>query len=183
MRENGTSCSLGDAAGALLLVEVEEARELRQFMCDNFFDIRTFGGVLSTGINAGQVRGPVQMAFARSAEPVLTEYTITDEDVKGPLIDAGEQAQAIGESDPAVSSGTCTYEVLPVQLAQRTFDSYELSVRKHLKPRLGSRAIRSLTPNDLVAWHAAQRRSGAAAWSSRSSTAAGSGASGTRSST
>jgi integrase len=51
------------------------------------------------------------------------------------------------------------------ELGQRTFDSYELSVRRHLKPRFGSRAIRSLTPNDLVGWHAAQRRSGAAAWS------------------
>jgi len=56
----------------------EEARRIRQFMCDNFFDIRAFGGVLSTGINAGQVRGPVQVAFARSVEPVLPlEVSIT----------------------------------------------------------------------------------------------------------
>ena len=56
----------------------EEAARLRQFMCDNFYDIRAFGGVLSTGINAGQVRGPVQLAFARSVEPVLPlEVSIT----------------------------------------------------------------------------------------------------------
>jgi CRISPR-associated protein Csd2 len=56
----------------------EEATRLRQFMCDNFFDIRTFGGVLSTGINAGQVRGPVQLAFGRSVEPILPlEISIT----------------------------------------------------------------------------------------------------------
>ena len=56
----------------------EEARRIRQFMCDNFFDIRTFGGVLSTGINAGQVRGPVQLAFGRSVEPILPlEVSIT----------------------------------------------------------------------------------------------------------
>ncbi|MBX3482385.1 type I-C CRISPR-associated protein Cas7/Csd2 [Phenylobacterium sp.] len=56
----------------------EEAARLRRFMCDNFFDIRTFGAVLSTGINAGQVRGPVQMNFARSVEPVLPlEISIT----------------------------------------------------------------------------------------------------------
>ncbi len=56
----------------------DEARRLRRFMCDNFFDIRTFGGVLSTGINAGQVRGPVQIAFGRSVEPVLPlEISIT----------------------------------------------------------------------------------------------------------
>lgn len=56
----------------------EEAHAIRKFMCDTFYDIRTFGGVLSTGINAGQVRGPVQFAFARSVEPVLPlEVSIT----------------------------------------------------------------------------------------------------------
>jgi len=56
----------------------EEALRIRQFMCDNFYDIRTFGGVLSTNINAGQVRGPVQLAFARSVEPILPlEVSIT----------------------------------------------------------------------------------------------------------
>lgn len=56
----------------------EEAIQIRRFMCDNFFDIRAFGGVLSTGINAGQVRGPVQIAFGRSVEPVLPlEISIT----------------------------------------------------------------------------------------------------------
>src|SRR4051794_5880857 len=56
----------------------EEALRIRQFMCDNFFDIRAFGGVLSTNINAGQVRGPVQFAFGRSVEPILPlEVSIT----------------------------------------------------------------------------------------------------------
>ncbi len=43
----------------------------RNWMCENFFDVRTFGAVMSTGANAGQVRGPVQLAFARSVDPVL----------------------------------------------------------------------------------------------------------------
>jgi CRISPR-associated protein Csd2 len=56
----------------------EEAKAIREWMCANFWDVRTFGGVLSTGINAGQVRGPVQLAFARSVEPVLPlEISIT----------------------------------------------------------------------------------------------------------
>jgi CRISPR-associated protein Csd2 len=56
----------------------EEARRITGFMCENFFDVRTFGAVMSTGINAGQVRGPVQVAFARSVERVLPlEITIT----------------------------------------------------------------------------------------------------------
>jgi CRISPR-associated protein Csd2 len=47
-------------------------------MCANFFDIRTFGAVMTTGVNCGQVRGPVQITFARSEEPVLPlEISIT----------------------------------------------------------------------------------------------------------
>ena len=47
-------------------------------MCDNFFDVRTFGAVMCTGINCGQVRGPVQFSFARSIEPIVPlEISIT----------------------------------------------------------------------------------------------------------
>ena len=57
---------------------VDKARELTAFMCRNFFDIRTFGAVMSTEVNCGQVRGPVQLSFARSVDPVVTlEHTIT----------------------------------------------------------------------------------------------------------
>jgi CRISPR-associated protein Csd2 len=56
----------------------EEAKAIAKFMCDNFFDVRTFGAVMSTGINAGQVRGPVQVAFASSVEKILPlEISIT----------------------------------------------------------------------------------------------------------
>ena len=56
----------------------EEANKLRMWMCGNFFDVRTFGAVMSTGINCGQVRGPVQMTFAQSAEPIVPqEISIT----------------------------------------------------------------------------------------------------------
>jgi len=47
-------------------------------LCQDFFDIRTFGAVMSTGANAGQVRGPVQLTFARSVDPiVIAEHSIT----------------------------------------------------------------------------------------------------------
>jgi CRISPR-associated protein Csd2 len=50
----------------------------RKWMCDNFFDVRTFGAVMSTGVNCGQVRGPVQMTFARSIQPIVAlEHSIT----------------------------------------------------------------------------------------------------------
>ena len=49
-----------------------------RFMCDNFYDVRTFGAVMSTGVNCGQVRGPVQFSFARSIDPIFQqEITIT----------------------------------------------------------------------------------------------------------
>lgn len=56
--------------------------KLRDFMCSNFYDIRTFGAVMTTftkgALNCGQVRGPVQLGFARSIEPILPqEVTIT----------------------------------------------------------------------------------------------------------
>jgi len=43
----------------------------KHWLCANYFDVRTFGAVLSTGANAGQVRGPVQMTFLRSLDPIL----------------------------------------------------------------------------------------------------------------
>ena len=60
----------------------------RQWMCSSFFDVRAFGAVMSTGANAGQVRGPVQVAFSRSVDPILPlDVSITRmavaEDVKG----------------------------------------------------------------------------------------------------
>jgi len=45
--------------------------QARDWMCQNFYDVRAFGAVMSTGPNAGQVRGPVQIAFARSVDPIL----------------------------------------------------------------------------------------------------------------
>ena len=55
-----------------------DARALTQWMCKNFFDVRTFGAVMTTGVNAGQVRGPIQIAFAQSIDPVVPlEVSIT----------------------------------------------------------------------------------------------------------
>lgn len=57
--------------------EVEEAEgydkvhQARQWLCANYWDIRTFGALMTSGKNAGQVRGPVQMTFSRSVEPIL----------------------------------------------------------------------------------------------------------------
>ena len=77
----------------------DEMKDLRNFMCNNFFDVRTFGAVMSTGINCGQVRGPVQMTFARSIEPIvplemsITRMAATNEKEKE------EREKASGEND------------------------------------------------------------------------------------
>ena len=63
-----------------------KAQELTNWMCGNFFDIRTFGAVMSTQVNAGQVRGPVQFTFAESInfivpmEISITRSSVTNED-------------------------------------------------------------------------------------------------------
>ncbi|MBT2291458.1 type I-C CRISPR-associated protein Cas7/Csd2 [Paenibacillus albidus] len=55
-----------------------ESYKLTRWMCNNYYDIRTFGAVMTTKINCGQVRGPVQFCFARSVDPVFSqELTIT----------------------------------------------------------------------------------------------------------
>lgn len=56
----------------------EDQLKVTKFMCDNFFDIRAFGAVMTTDVNCGQVRGPIQLCFAESVDPVLPlEMSIT----------------------------------------------------------------------------------------------------------
>lgn len=58
--------------------DLAKAQAVTDFMCRNFYDIRTFGAVMTTEVNCGQVRGPVQLSFARSVEPIVTlEHAIT----------------------------------------------------------------------------------------------------------
>ncbi|WP_338844733.1 type I-C CRISPR-associated protein Cas7/Csd2 [Massilia sp. W12] len=56
----------------------DDVDNARKWMCQNFYDVRTFGAVMSTGVNAGQVRGPVQLTFARSIDPIeCLDHSIT----------------------------------------------------------------------------------------------------------
>lgn len=59
-------------------VTKQQERDLTKFMCENFYDIRTFGAVMTTSVNCGQVRGPVQINFSRSIDPIFQqELSIT----------------------------------------------------------------------------------------------------------
>lgn len=55
-----------------------EVEKCREWMCQNFYDVRAFGAVMSTKVNCGQVRGPIQLAFSRSIDPIVSlEHAIT----------------------------------------------------------------------------------------------------------
>ena len=85
-RSDEEACAyLGVESGKLKEAKKKDAsldEKIRDFMCSNFYDIRTFGAVMTTfvkgALNCGQVRGPVQLGFARSVDPILPqEVTIT----------------------------------------------------------------------------------------------------------
>jgi CRISPR-associated protein Csd2 len=73
----------------------EKVNEARAWMCANFFDVRTFGAVMMTGDNCGQVRGPVQINFSRSIDPIIQqEVTITRQTVT--RIEDAEKERTMG---------------------------------------------------------------------------------------
>lgn len=78
----------------------EDVNKVRKWMCDNFYDIRMFGAVMTTQVNCGQVRGPIQMTFSRSVDPVvpldisITRVAITDE--KAAQVVEGEEGKGAG---------------------------------------------------------------------------------------
>ena len=82
IREKGVLNNLIDQAHEQESVKDKEKGEkteaARQYMCSRYYDVRTFGAVMTTGKNAGQVRGPVQLTFSRSIDPIVTlEHSIT----------------------------------------------------------------------------------------------------------
>lgn len=82
IKERGVLNNLIDEAYEQEVVKenkgADKIEQARQFMCDKYYDVRTFGAVMSTGKNAGQVRGPVQLTFSRSIDPIITlEHSIT----------------------------------------------------------------------------------------------------------
>lgn len=68
--------AVGEKAAQKVKPEVKD--KVTGWMCEHYFDVRTFGAVMSTEINCGQVRGPVQLSFARSVDPIVSsEHAIT----------------------------------------------------------------------------------------------------------
>jgi CRISPR-associated protein Csd2 len=82
--------------------DASDVDKARKWMCENFYDIRMFGAVMTTGVNCGQVRGPLQLTFARSVDPIvpldlsITRIAVTKaEDAK---VVVSEEGQATGKS-------------------------------------------------------------------------------------
>ena len=83
----------------------EDVDEARKWMCKNFYDIRMFGAVMTTGVNCGQVQGPVQLTFARSVDPIVPlDLSITRVAITRP-----EDAEYVaGEEDQPGEGGKVT---------------------------------------------------------------------------
>jgi len=86
----------------------DEVDHARGWMCHNFYDVRMFGAVMSTGVNAGQVRGPVQVTFARSVDPIvpldvtITRVAVTDaKDMEGTV---GQDGKLVGGKQSEMGS-------------------------------------------------------------------------------
>ena len=79
--------------------KAENTKNARQWMCQEFFDIRTFGAVMTTGVNCGQVRGPAQITFARSIDPIVPmEIAITRKSVT-----TDEEAEKQAKKDGSIT--------------------------------------------------------------------------------
>jgi CRISPR-associated protein Csd2 len=86
--------------------EFDKVRQARQWMCRQFYDIRAFGAVMTTGVNCGQVRGPVQITFARSVDPIvpldiaITRKSVTkEEDAAGQVAKDGSITGTMGRKN------------------------------------------------------------------------------------
>lgn len=85
--------------------ERDDVKQVRKWMCNNFYDIRMFGAVMTTGVNCGQVRGPVQLTFARSITPI----TPLDVSITRVAITRPEDAKVVqGESEEEEGRGKRT---------------------------------------------------------------------------
>ena len=113
-------------------------------MCQTFYDIRAFGAVMTTGVNCGQVRGPVQFTFARSVDPIVPlEFAITrksvttEDDAKKQVDKDGSITGTIGRKNTVVPYGLyrCSGFVNPYLARQTGFSTSGLATALGLAQR------------------------------------------------
>lgn len=92
--------------------KADNTRKAREWMCQQFFDIRTFGAVMTTGVNCGQVRGPVQITFARSVDQIVPmEIAITRKSVT-----TDEEAEKQAKNDGSITGTMGRKSTVPYAL-------------------------------------------------------------------
>jgi CRISPR-associated protein Cas7/Csd2 subtype I-C len=92
--------------------KADNTRKARAWMCRQFYDIRAFGAVMTTGTNCGQVRGPVQITFARSIDPIVPlEFSITRKSVT-----TEEEARKQSEKDGSITGTMGRKNTVPYAL-------------------------------------------------------------------
>ncbi|MCI0364743.1 MAG: type I-C CRISPR-associated protein Cas7/Csd2 [Phycisphaerales bacterium] len=89
-----------------------DEEKARQWMCQTFFDVRMFGAVMSTGVNAGQVRGPVQFTFARSIDPIVS----LEQSITRMAVTTEEEAKKQGERQSGQRRTMGRKEIIPYAL-------------------------------------------------------------------
>jgi CRISPR-associated protein Csd2 len=90
--------------------DTDKVSQARKWMCEQFYDVRAFGAVMTTGVNCGQVRGPVQITFARSVDPILQmDIAITRKSVTS--VDRANEQINRTDSDTGKRVGVITGEM------------------------------------------------------------------------
>ena len=111
---------------------VESVKKARDWMCKNFYDVRTFGAVMSTGVNCGQVRGPVQLTFGRSIDRIVPqEHSITRMAVTTDKEAERQQGgnRTMGRKFTIPYGLYCSYGFVSAHLAEQTgFDEEDLNL-------------------------------------------------------
>ncbi|QXD14715.1 type I-C CRISPR-associated protein Cas7/Csd2 [Rhodocaloribacter litoris] len=113
----------------------------RTWMCANFYDVRTFGAVMTTGVNCGQVRGPLQLTFARSVDPIvpmdlsITRVAVTRPEDAVQLVETDDGATARGKQTEMGRKAIVPYGLYlgfgfynPMLAAQTGFDADDLAL-------------------------------------------------------
>jgi len=92
--------------------KADNTAKARKWMCENFYDIRAFGAVMTTGVNCGQVRGPIQITFARSIDAIVPlEYAITRKSVT-----TEEEAEKQAKGDGSITGTMGRKHTVPYAL-------------------------------------------------------------------
>lgn len=123
----------------------EESNEerARRWMCQTFFDVRMFGAVMTTGVNAGQVRGPVQLTFARSIDPI----TSLEQSITRKAVTTGQDAEDQIKKHGMITGTMGRKEIIPYGLYR---------VHGFVSPQLAAQTGFSMGDLDLL-WLALER--------------------------